>query len=279
MALTFDDGYRNQITHALPILRKHRVPSTVFVSTGHVDTHRPFWFDRLDYALQHARVDGRRIGVGQQQMRFRATTRDDLCASYTELRRRAKAVRRDDREMVDELEGLASQLEEESGCRLADRLETDDWCAILTADDIRRSSSHAVTFGSHTVDHLRVHQLDIRTIEEQLRRSKQTLESWTGQPCRYFCYPDGRSSASSADRVKACGYEAAVTTDSGVNRVGDDLMTLRRIDLPVAGSEDEVIAAVSGLMHELSKLRSRIRALLMMLVGRHNATFDKGVDS
>ena len=54
LVLTFDDGYRNNITHALPLLRRNQVPATIYLATGHVEERRPFSFDRLDYALQHA---------------------------------------------------------------------------------------------------------------------------------------------------------------------------------------------------------------------------------
>ncbi|MBV5327352.1 MAG: polysaccharide deacetylase family protein, partial [Chlorobium sp.] len=52
MALTFDDGYRNNLTFALPILRQFKAPATIFLSTGNVEEQKPFWFDRLDYAIQ-----------------------------------------------------------------------------------------------------------------------------------------------------------------------------------------------------------------------------------
>jgi len=46
--LTFDDGYRNNITYGLPILTKLNIPATIYVSSGHVKSQKPFWFDRPD---------------------------------------------------------------------------------------------------------------------------------------------------------------------------------------------------------------------------------------
>ena len=48
--LTFDDGYLDNLTHALPLLNQHRIPATIFVSTGY--SNRPaFWWDQLETAL------------------------------------------------------------------------------------------------------------------------------------------------------------------------------------------------------------------------------------
>ena len=58
VVVTFDDGYRNNLTHAWPILKRFGVPVTVFPSVGHVDRREPFWYDRIDYALQFAAAAG-----------------------------------------------------------------------------------------------------------------------------------------------------------------------------------------------------------------------------
>ena len=258
MALTFDDGYRTQVTAVAPVLRRHGVPAMVFVSTGPVVSRTPFWFDRLDYALQHSVHGTRDEIVGGQPLTIDGTDRVRLAASYAELRLLAKAPPRDDREMNHELDRLAERLERESGRELSTVFETDPWSSLLTVDEIRRTEA-PMTFGSHTVDHWRVHRLDRDAVVSQLAESKADLETWTGRPCRVFCYPDGGVSAEAADLVRACGYDAAVTADHGVNRAGADLMCLRRIDLPASGSVAELLAEVSGFKDWLLQLRDRLR--------------------
>ena len=52
--MTFDDGLRNNLTHAMPILRRHHVPAVMYLVTDQIERQEPFWFDRLDYAIQNA---------------------------------------------------------------------------------------------------------------------------------------------------------------------------------------------------------------------------------
>ena len=52
LVLTFDDGYRNNLTVALPVLRTVQSTCNNFLCTGNVTKQQPFWFDRLDYAIQ-----------------------------------------------------------------------------------------------------------------------------------------------------------------------------------------------------------------------------------
>jgi hypothetical protein len=64
--ITFDDGYRNNHRLALPLLRAHGVPALFFVSTWHLQTGEPFWFDRLVtpiQALELERLDLSRFGL------------------------------------------------------------------------------------------------------------------------------------------------------------------------------------------------------------------------
>lgn len=262
LALTFDDGYRNQITHALPILRRHGMPATFFVVSGHIEYRKPFWFDRLDYSLQQGSVDGRCVQIGHTRIPLRAPDRATLRASYKRLRDAAKELARPDTEMLQEMEGLAADLEAETNRKLDEIFEDDDWSAILTWKEIRDTNGGDVSFGSHTVDHVRLGLVDEATMRDQLLRSKQTIETRSGRPCHYLCYPNGSVTHQVAAIARECGYEAGMTTEEGTNHVGDDPMTLRRIDLPVHGSLTETLARVSGLSEAQSRLIGRLRTAL-----------------
>lgn len=242
LVLTFDDGYRNQLKHALPILQDFNAPATIFLATGHIDQRKPFWFDRLDYALQHARLAGRQFNIGNEIIQFPSDSRADVRVSFKQLRDAAKRVERPDTMMAQEMEMLAERLENESGQRLADIFEQDDWSALLDWKEIREAGAQSlVTFGSHTLDHTR---LGLATDEEtryQAKKSKETIEKHTGTECRFFCFPSGSFSANSLNVLKESGYAAAVTTLEGLNTRKDNPLALRRISLPASDRRSDIL--------------------------------------
>ena len=262
MVMTFDDGYRNNFTHALPILRRHKVPASFFVTTGNLEERRPFWFDRLDYALQHAAVDGRQVKIEQKTIVLEARNRDSLQLSYKRFRDAAKEAVRPDHEMVHELEGLAAELEGESGKKLADVFADDDWSALPTWQELKNNLGSDVIVGSHTVDHVRLALVDDKTCTEQLVRSKQTIEQQLGQPCRYLCYPSGSFTEQVAKHARECGYEAAVSTEEGINGLGQDVMSLRRLPFPETGNSILTLVHICGLSFVLNQWRERLHELL-----------------
>lgn len=244
MVLTFDDGYRNNLTHALPILRRYNAPATFYLPTGFLDNPKPFWWDRLDYALQQANVHGREVKVGSFAMILDSSSRPALQESYKRLRRMAKEQQMSDHDFMQDIDQLAVQLEQESGRVLSDIQEDDDYSAIMTWDQISQCTNNDVTFGSHTVDHVRLGLVDVEIARDQLVRSKQHIEDRTGKRCMSICCPNGSHSDETTAIARECGYVCQFTGEEGLNCVGDDLMTLKRISLPVDMSGTELIAKV-----------------------------------
>ena len=238
VAVTFDDGYRSNIKYALPVLKRFGIRPTIFVSTAYVDEQVPHWFDRLDYAMQVAAPNERAVEVGGKTIKLMATNRAQLAESYAELRRAAKSVKRDDREMLNELNAIATKFESGNG---APRLRDDDWSAVLTWDEIRNAKD-SVDFGSHSVNHVRIGAVPTDVASDQLEISKKRIESETGEICQYFAYPDGHYNETVMKICAEAGYKAALTMDAGLNEMGHDPMSLKRISVPLSGTDSELLA-------------------------------------
>lgn len=259
LAVTFDDGYRNNIKFALPILKKYNVPPTIFLSAAHVEYREPFWFDRLDYALQQVKSSKLDVKVGGEIVRIDYNSRNSLRRSYKRLRYVAKAVKRHDDEMLSEMEGIASKIEEESGKSLMGIFENDDWSAVLTWGEIEATAKKGVSFASHGWNHTRLGFLDAGESRRQMSMSKERIIAHTGQPCNHFCYPDGSFNQQVIQFAHELGYESASTTLTGTNRKGDDPMQLRRIPFPEGASAPEAICRVSGLVSAIFSLKKRVK--------------------
>jgi peptidoglycan/xylan/chitin deacetylase (PgdA/CDA1 family) len=69
--VTFDDGYRNNRTLALPVLAEHGVPATIFLATGLVGTDRVIWTVEVDRAFResaHRAVEVRGEGFAPERI-------------------------------------------------------------------------------------------------------------------------------------------------------------------------------------------------------------------
>lgn len=235
IVLTFDDGYRNNIKYALPILEKLNIPATFFLTTGHIENRIPFWFDRLDYALQQVAPTGTRmVSIAGGLIKIDTTDRSQLRNSYKRLRDFVKAKNMNDLEMVAEFNTLSENLENESGRKLSDIFENDDWSAILTGREITDLNNHPlVTWGSHTVDHFRLNLISNDLAYNQLIQSKKYIEDKTCKPCINFCYPDGGYDENIISLVKKCKYSSSVTVEEGVNNKSTGLYKLKRLPYPL----------------------------------------------
>lgn len=261
LVLTFDDGYRNNLTHAVPILQRYNAPAIFFVPTGFLDKPRPFWFDRLDYALQRAQLGCREVRIGSFTTHIEGGTKEALRESFKRMRRTAKKQQMSDHDFLREMEQLAVQLEAESGWALSDVQNDDNWSAIITWEQIGKIKDDSVTIGSHTVDHVRLGLVDAEDARDQLSRSKRDIEIHTGKPCTCVAYPVGSYSEETIELAKESGYACGVTTDEGFNRMGDDVLKLRRIALPVSVGRSELLAGLCGVFGLLSRMKARLLRL------------------
>ncbi len=258
LALTFDDGYRNNLIFALPVLRRFNAPATIFLSTGNVTSQKPFWFDRLDYAVQsmaNERIS--RQGIPElAEMDF--SNREALTRSFITFIRKERQRYTTDTAMRSAMAGLTERMEQCSGHGLAEIFADDPWSGVLTWDEVRQAANE-VHFGSHGVDHPLLSLVSPDVARQELVASRESIEFYTGRPCRHLAYPDGSFNHEVVSLARACDYSSAVTIIPGLNQRGNEMLTLRRIAFPRKHSNAEIIAAVSGLSSQWQKLSQTIR--------------------
>ncbi len=247
LVLTFDDGYRNNLTEALPVLDKHGVPATFYIATGFVETGASYWIDRLDYALQKAPDEARQVEANGERYDLRRLDRKQLAEGYRRLRLGVKNSVPDDEQMLAEFDRISGQLEEAASTSIRDIIDTDPYVSVASWQELQDVARRGVEIGSHTVDHCRLTGVGTGRVAQQLTDSREHLEQRVGAECRHFCYPNGDYDAGVAEQVREAGYTSAVTTDNGLNNIGDDLMTLRRYAMPGRDDAFANLLAISGL--------------------------------
>lgn len=218
VCVTFDDGYRDLEDYAMPVLRRHGIPATVFLATAGIGTGTLLWYDRLLTAFRtttarrlDSPLDGRRVSLASETDKHHAA-----CRLIEGFKRVSDA---------DRIHGVGQVLSA-LGVK-----EGEDRSLMLDWDAVRRMQSQGVEFGSHTETHPILSRQSAAEVWRELTASKATLEAECQRPATLFAYPNGKPedyNSSTVEAVKRAGYRCAVTSEFGTNRAGDDPYRLKR---------------------------------------------------
>ena len=233
--ITFDDGYRNVVTTALPVLQVLRLPATVFVLPGLMDAGEGLWFDALRVLLVDGVEASEDVGHGLTLGRPSA----DPERAWTEaVRRILRLDPRLQREMAAQILALG---------RREQWLPRHPGFALAGWDEWRRACSDGlISVGSHGMRHETLAGLSREACMEEWQRSKSRIEDALGRTCLAAAYPYGALDASAAEAARQAGYACAVTTDEGLNEAQHDPMRLRRTMIGDGGDVALFRARASG---------------------------------
>ncbi len=205
VAITFDDGYRDNLTEAWPALRARGMPATIFVTVAAVESGQSLWWDRLASAVQAAPAGATTADVGLNDPPERLDDAPSRVRAFTRLREAWK------HRPWSEVRGHLARCEREWGGGGAPG-------ELLTRDEVAQLAGEGCDIGSHTLDHPILSRLDPDEAERQIVESRRRLEEWTGRRVRYFSYPNGKRddvTPEVEETVRRAGYEGAVSTIEG----------------------------------------------------------------
>jgi peptidoglycan/xylan/chitin deacetylase (PgdA/CDA1 family) len=217
LAITFDDGYADNATVALPILRQLGLAATFFVATGFLDGGR-MWNDTVIETVRAAagsELDLSTHGLGKHAIESPQQRKAAIGAILTRL----KYLPQEERQSS--VDAIAAQ----TGVALPGDL-------MMTGDQVRSLAAAGMGIGGHTVSHPILARLDDATARREISDGRETLEGIVRQPVRSFAYPNGRPNvdyrAAHVRITRELGFVAAVSTAAGAARMGDSLYQLPR---------------------------------------------------
>jgi len=208
-AVTFDDGYRNVLVNAAPVLSELGIPATVFVVTDFSFGGSMLWTDRLISALSLTRKSSVRIRRDGGPQELPLSSDGDRIVADVAIRAVAKSL--PDQGRVEMVDRIVEALDVDES-RLAGDWE--DHRPLLPAD-FRPLGEAGVGVGSHTCSHAIVARLSPERMNEELGESRARIEGATGSPCDQFSYPNGAVgdfNEQTHAAARAAGYRCAVTT-------------------------------------------------------------------
>jgi peptidoglycan/xylan/chitin deacetylase (PgdA/CDA1 family) len=209
VCLTFDDGYRDNLLHALPVLRKYEAPFALYVPTSFPDRVGELWWLTLEAVI--ARQSRVALVMDGEDRRYDCDTPEAKYELYEHI--------------YWWLRGLDSEDDLRRAVRdLATRYGVDDaaFCneLCMTWPEIEQIAGDPLaTIGAHTVNHVMLRKASDAAVRSEMQMSASVLEAALGKRPAHFSYPVGdRTSAGPREfRIAAeLGFKTAVTTRPGV---------------------------------------------------------------
>lgn len=257
--ITFDDGWMDNYTNALPVLKKYRVPAIIFISTAYIGSNKIFWHERLQRLI-------RKLPVNMKRDEFKPlsdvwpehviqllldTINAPLDIRYNKIN-----------ELIHELKNYGQVKINEfiEDLLVICKLKEDDEPLMLTWDQVLAMSENGFEIGSHTVNHTILTQVDDDRINYELLESKKTIENKLNRPVYYFSYPNGDYRNSMMNMVERAGYNAAFAMVTGKPFSSENLFEIKRYML-----RENTISNAKGRYSEmlfkieLSGIRSHLK--------------------
>lgn len=201
---TFDDGWEDNYTNAMPVLHKRGIPSAVFVCPGLVGRTLPFWPEVIASLLGNAVPPASSAEIG--------SLIEALKTYSTERREQFIAG-------LYQMHAPAGSKDAYNGDR------TVSW------GDIREMAAAGVTIGCHTHTHQILTHVSAETARQEIRGAKRAIEAALRKPCDLFAYPNGNNSAATRRMLAEEGIGAAFTTQRGAWTGRSDPLAIPRVNI------------------------------------------------
>lgn len=245
VALTFDDGYADNLHIALPILERYNIPATFFLVSGALGTEREFWWDELERLLLRPQSlpptlqvtigsSNHLFEVGPATRSFAASRRE---ISYTRPWKAAVTTRLgfyykvwrwlkmlDDDARRSALAQLREQLGEAELTRASHRV-------LTRTEAICLAGAPHIDIGAHSVTHAALPAQPPHAQRQEMHQSRRDLEALIGRSIAGFAYPFGAYAPETPDLARDIGFAFACTTEAGRVTSGTEPFLLPRVEV------------------------------------------------
>jgi len=213
VCLSFDDGYASCYTDVLPILKLFNFSACFFIVSSALN-QKGMWNDLIVESVRSIpgdELDLSPLGLGIYSLVNREKVAQEIVESVKYLPMAERKI-------------VCNQIVDLAGINMPE--------LMLSLSQLCTMQSEGMEIGGHTVNHPILKNLTFVEAEYEVSQNKHDLEKILGKPIRFFAYPNGRLNvdyvSEQVDIVRACGYEAALTTDWGSIDNQSDLWQLPR---------------------------------------------------
>lgn len=240
VVFTFDDGYRDNLTLALPVFQRYNVPFTVYITTGFSDRTISIWW----YQLENILLENEEMSFkwGNQSYEFNCADKEQKESVFNTIRRMII-----DTPYVQQRQYVESAFEQ----YVSDPFLMTEKLAMSWEEVSQLAASPLVTIGAHTLNHAALNQLSEDEVRDECMGSKELLDDKIGKPIQHFSYPFGSAREIGKREcaiVRKCGFKTATTTRLGsiFSEHRDHLHALPRIPISPHTTFDYLHRIIKG---------------------------------
>ncbi len=235
-SVTFDDGYRDNLTLAAPVLERLGIPATIFVTSDFIATQRLFWWEQLGEMLRASREQLLDVAsvVPELRARWSLPERLSLAAQGASERAHWLISMALMRTPPDEIDPVLARLA--LALRAPHRREGRA-APLLDWDDLRRWRALGFDVGGHGASHANLGLASEALAATEIRNCLRAIERETGSAASLFAYPYGGPEHRSPGAMRALadsGCSGAFTTELGLLGPRSDRFALPRFGLASA---------------------------------------------
>src|ERR1043166_6626420 len=249
VTLTFDDGFRNVVQWAYPLMQKLNLKGCLFVVAELAETQQLLWTDKIDVVCRWDQ--GRELELQLPDGPLRFGLENDRAVGHA-----IKSIKRQFRDLPDEQRRQCFTQLEELFAKVDPAFVSDDF-RMAGLNDLRDLDPAVMEIGNHSMSHPQLARMDDPgSLRREVSEAKTKLESWLNRPVQHFCYPAGDYSPQVLAEVKRSGHVSALTVKYGVNGSGISPFELRRLGL--ASDLAEFRCRMSGLEARVHRMKARL---------------------
>nr|HPM03821.1 polysaccharide deacetylase family protein [Candidatus Cloacimonadota bacterium] len=227
IALTFDDGYLDNLTNALPVLEKYKIPATIFITTNFIGQEIEFWWDEIEKIFLEMKQIPSSLSVSDDSGKtwdWTLRSNQDRIKAWEDIQQMLRNMKYE--EIYSFLKNLSENwLGIPYKCRKTHK--------ILNKDQlVQLSKSNFIEIGSHTLTHSKLSQLNYNEQFNEINESKKIIESIIQKKVNFISYPYGNHADFNEDSMiisQQSEYLAGISNIQGIITNNNNLYSLPRL--------------------------------------------------
>ena len=219
LLITFDDGDVSVFDNGLPVLKKHNVPSVLFIITELIDSENNFWWR-----------------VVEKNFELKGKTFQEARKMVTHLK---KLSNRERKNYMSQLENVKTRQ--------------------LSLEELFKMKKAGMEIANHTYSHPMMNRCQEEEVRQELEMARKKFDGWgLSEGYSVFAYPNGNWDQKSEKVLKEEGIEYAFLFDHKINKENIDPLRISRVMVDANVDLGEFSAKLSGVHPTLFHLKNKI---------------------